>query len=332
MLTTRNRIGESPVALYRQLWPNTILSGDRLPELQPIVRRIAYVTWNGVGKGMHEPDGYTFLHGVARWMHSGARIVEITPELIKAVLRTDIRFIEDLTGNDFRLPSVMFVMPKGTLRNSVRGDCSNLLASISMPSDRSDFSPVGGMNLGQPCIWLLSTASTCYEQKSPEIICDDLDLRKRNSLDTTILRPVPERMIAPEGLVPLNDADFRFVCLHLGLKLLVLLNLYWSRLERLKFVYDGSSTHYRQRCPPEFFWRDFNLNAKSVHLWKRGELIFHLGEIGEHGVDADWVLPSPGSVLSDEPEMPAPPTADGPKLVEPANRRWRWFRSLLGTD
>jgi hypothetical protein len=134
MLTTRDRMGKSPAALYRQLWPNTILSGDRLPELRPIVRRIAYVTWNAVGNGGYEPDGYAFLHGTARWMDCGARIVEITPELIKAVLRTGIRGIEDVTGNDFRLPSVMFVMPKGTLRSTVRGDCSNLLASISMPT------------------------------------------------------------------------------------------------------------------------------------------------------------------------------------------------------
>lgn len=53
-------------------------------------------------------------------MDCGARIVEITPELVKAVLRTGIQGIEDVTGNDFRLPSVFFVMPKGTLHSAVR--------------------------------------------------------------------------------------------------------------------------------------------------------------------------------------------------------------------
>ena len=331
MLTTRDRMGKSPAALYGQLWPNTILSGDRLPELRPIVRRIAYITWNAVGNGGYEPDGYAFLHGTARWMDCGARIVEITPELIKAVLRTGIRGIEDVTGNDFRLPSVMFVMPKGTLRSTVRGDCSNLLASISMPTDRSDFSPVGCRNVGQPCIWLLSTASTCYEQQSPEIICDELDLRKQSELEATILRPVPERMIVPEGLAPLNDADFRLVCLHLGFKLLVLLNLYWSRLERLKFIYDETGTHYRQRCPPEFFWRDFNLNSDSEKSWNRGTLIFHQGEIGEYGVDADWILPSPRRGFPEEPEM-ATESAPETKGVDPVNGRRRWLRYLIGKE
>jgi hypothetical protein len=331
MLTTE-RMGKSPAALYRHLWPNTILSGDRLPELRQAVRRIAYVAWNAVGNGGFEPDGYAFLHGTARWMDCGARIVEITPELVKAVLRTDIRWIEDATGNDFRLPSVLFVMPKGTLRSTVRGDCSYLLASISMPTDRSDFSPVGCMNIGQPCIWLLSTASSSYEQQVPELICDELDLRDQSRLEATILRPVPERMIAPEGLVALNDADFRFVCLHLGFKLLVLLNLYWSRLERLKFIYDDSGIHYRQRCPPEFFWRDFNLNSGAVRSWNRGTLIFHQGEIGVYGVDADWILPSPGSGLAEEPEMPVDPEPKSAMSPKPIPRFWRGLRDLFGTE
>jgi hypothetical protein len=329
MLTSRNNLGKSFLALYKELWPNTILSEERLPELEPIVRRIAYVAWNAVGNGRYEPDGYAFLHGTARWMYSGARIVEITPELVKAVLRTGIHGIEDVTGNDFRLPAVMFVMPKGTLRSLERGDCSNLLAAISMPTDRSDFSPVGCRNVGQPCRWLLSTATTSYEQEAPEIICDELDLREQSELEATILRPVPERMIVPEGLIPLNDADFRFVCLHLGFKLLVLLNLYWSRLERLKFFYDDSGTHYRQRCPPEFFWRDFHLGSESVRSWKRGTLIFHRGVIGERGVDADWVLPSPGFSLPEEPEISVSTPA---KHVEPAHCRWKWLRYLIGTD
>jgi hypothetical protein len=329
MLTTRQNLGKNSAALYKELWPNTILSEDRLPELEPIVRRIAYVAWNAVGNGRYEPDGYAFLHGTARWMYSGARIVEITPELIKAVLRTDIHGIEDVTGNDFRLPAVMFVMPKGTLRSAARGDCSNLLAAISMPTDRSDFSPVGCRNVGQPCQWLLSTASTSYEQKAPEIICDELNLREQSELEATILRPVPERMLVPEGLATLNDADFRFVCLHLGFKLLVLINLYWSYLERLKFFYDESGTHFRQRCPPEFFWRHFNLESESVQSWKRGTLIFHRGFIGERGVDADWILPSPGVSLPDEPEMHAPAPA---KRDELDHGRWNWLRYLFGTD
>src|ERR1700738_1820821 len=76
MSTTRDQLGDSPAALYRRLWPHTILSGGRLPDLRSIVKRIAYVTWNGLANYGYEPDGYTFVHGVGRWMNSGARIVD----------------------------------------------------------------------------------------------------------------------------------------------------------------------------------------------------------------------------------------------------------------
>jgi hypothetical protein len=330
MSTTRDQLGDSPVALYRRLWPHTILSGGRLPDLQSIVKRIAYVTWNGLANYGYEPDGYTFLHGAGRWMNSGARIVEITPELIKAVLRTDIRYIQDVTDSDFRLPAVMFVMPKGTLRSAVRGDCSNLLVSISTPADMADFSQVGCRNVRPPLIWLLTTASTSYEQQSPEIICEELGLQNQAELEATLLRPVPERLIVPEGLAPLNDADFRFVSLHLGFKLIVLLNLYWSQVKPLTFVYDESGKHYRQRCPPESFWKDFNLNSRSVSSWKRGTLIFHVGQVDEYGVDADWILPSPRLDHPEEAETAAVPPPEAPKREEPMNERRRWLRYLLG--
>jgi len=330
MPTTRNHQGASRIALHRQLWPHTILSGGRLPDLQAIVRRIAYVTWNGLANHGYEPDGYTFLHGAGRWMNSGARIVEITPELVKAVLRTDIRYIEDVTDCDFSLPAVMFVMPKGTLRSAERGDCSNLLASVSMPADMADFSSVGCSNVRPPLMWLLTTASTSYEQQSPEIICDELGLQNRAELEATILRPVPERLIVPDGLAPLNDADFRFVSLHLGFKLIVLLNLYWSQLRPPQFVYDETGKHYRQQCPPESFWKDFNLNSRSVSSWKRGTLIFRVGQVGEYGVDADWVLPSPRSDLSEEIAMKVAPAPEAAKREEPMSERRRWLRYLLG--
>jgi len=330
--TTRNQLGHSATALYRRLWPHTILSGDRLPDLQSIVKRIAQVTWNGVAKSGYEPDGYTFLHGVGRWMNSGARIVEINPELVKAVLRTDIRYIQDVPDCDFSLPAVLFVMPKGTLRNTVRGDCSNLLASISTPSEMADFSKLGCGNVRPPLIWLLTTASTSYEQQSPEIICEELGLQNQAELEATLLRPVPENLIAPEGLALLNDADFRFVSLHLGFKLIVLLNLYWSQLKPLKFVYDESGKHYRQQCPPESFWKDFNLNSRSASSWKRGTLIFYVGQVGEYGVDADWVLPSPRSDHHEEAETAAVPTPEAPKREEPMNGRRRWLRYLLGAE
>jgi hypothetical protein len=58
-------------------------------------------------------------------------------------------------------------------------------------------------------------------------------------------------------------------------------------------------------------------------------LIFHQGEIGEYGVDADWVLPSPRSGLPEEAEITAKP--EPAKSVEPMNGWWRWLRDLLGT-
>lgn len=323
--------------MYKRMWPNTIIGGDRLPEIQSIVRRISYVTWNAVGNGGVDEDvdedGFAFLHGTARWMNAGSRIIEITPELVKAVLRTGIQGIEYVDGNDFFLPAVLFVMPKGTLRSAVRGDCSYLLASISMPTDRTDFSSVGCIRLRQPCIWLLSTASSSYEQQVPEIICDELDLRNRSELEASILKPVPGKLIVPQGLAPLNDADFRLVCLHLGFKLLVLLNLYWSRLETLKIIYDGSGMHFRQRCPPEFFWPDFNLNSHQVQTWNRGTLIFHPGVVGERGVDADWILPSPGSGIPEPEVLAGPVPAPEPeKRVEPMKGWRKWIGYLVGTD
>jgi hypothetical protein len=61
-------------------------------------------------------------------------------------------------------------------------------------------------------------------------------------------------------------------------------------------------------------------------------LIFHQGEIGVYGVDADWILPSPGPALAEEPEMPVDPEPKTAMSPEPIPRFWRWLRDRFGTE
>jgi hypothetical protein len=59
-------------------------------------------------------------------------------------------------------------------------------------------------------------------------------------------------------------------------------------------------------------------------------LIFHVGQVDEYGVDADWILPSPRPDHPEEAEMAAVPPPEAPKREEPMNERRRWLRYLLG--
>jgi len=252
--------------------------------------------------------------------------MEITPELVKAVLRTDAHGLLYVSDNDYLLRGALFVMPKGTLISDVRGDCSYVLASICDPLDVADFSAVGGKHAGRAHQWLLSTASSSYEEEAPEIISAGIDLEDGPELHASILKPVPEELIAPTGLVPLNDTELRYVCLHLGWKLLLLANIYWSRIEGLRIIDGGTGRHYRQTCPPEFFWSDFHLNEENVRAWEHGTLTLHKrwsNDRQEPGVDGDWVLPKAGS-----PRVYPPPRRDEPAKAEP--RPVNGWRKLLG--